>query len=112
MALRGEPGFGVLLETAEASNQVWMKDAGAIVGVVANTILTDHAACSALAVAAFVERGLASMQAGIFARGIARTHEGAVFACRGRLPKTKQRKDLKDIAFRVGRRSQRGAGPF
>ena len=125
VALRGEPGFGVLLETAEASNQVWMKDAGAIVGVVANTILektgaTDHAAMLGVGMAvgamelAFVERGLASMQAGGFDRAAFAQAVGlpeymkalSLLAVgglpKGHVPKTKQRKDLKDIAFRVG----------
>ena len=48
VALRGEEGFDALLETAVEANRTWMKDASAIVGVIASTVLektgeTDHA---------------------------------------------------------------------
>ena len=49
VALRGEEGFDALLNTAVDANHTWMKDAGAIVGVMSSTVLektgeTDHAA--------------------------------------------------------------------
>ena len=79
VALRGEAGFDALLETAVEANRTWMKDAGAIVGVMSSTVLektgeTDHAALLGVGMAvgamelAFTEAGLASMQAGGFDR--------------------------------------------
>lgn len=126
VALRGEAGFDVLLDTAVAANRNWMKDAGAIVGVIANTVLEktgekDHAALLGVGMAvgamelAFVENNLVSMQAGGFDReAFARAvhlpdHMIAVsLLAVGRLPEgqkappTKDRKSLHDIAFKVG----------
>lgn len=79
VALRGESLFEELLNTAVPANQSWMKDAGAIVGVMASTVLEktgeiDHAALFGVGMAvgamelAFTEAGLASMQAGGFDR--------------------------------------------
>lgn len=126
IALRGEDSFEVLLNTAVEANRNWMKDAGAIVGVIANTVLEktgekDHAALLGVGMAvgvmelAFVENGLVSMQAGGFDRDAFAAavelpnHMAAVsLLAVGRLPQgqkapsTKERKALKDIAFRVG----------
>lgn len=126
VALRGEVGFEVLLDTAVEANRTWMKDAGAIVGVIANTVLEktgekDHAALLGVGMAvgamelAFVEKGLVSMQAGGFDRNeFARAvhlpdHMVAVsLLAVGRLPegqnapKIKDRKSLQEIAFKVG----------
>ena len=49
VGLKGEAGFDALLGTAVEANRAWMKDAGAIVGVVASGLLEktgepDHAA--------------------------------------------------------------------
>ena len=125
VALRGETGFEALLETAVDANRKWMKDAGAIVGVMASNVLektgeTDHAALLGvgMAVAAmelsFTEKGLASMQVGGFDRGAFKSllqlpsHLVPVsLLAVGRLPEghvtsEKTRKNLRDIAFRVG----------
>ena len=125
VALRGEEAFDALLETAVEANRTWMKDAGAIVGVMASTVLektgeTDHAALLGVGMAvgamelAFTEAGLASMQAGGFDRAAFRELLGlpehivalSLLAV-GRLPEghtapQKARKSLSDIAFRVG----------
>ncbi|MAV51981.1 MAG: hypothetical protein CL829_04380 [Crocinitomicaceae bacterium] len=125
VALRGEAGFDALLGTANPSNRTWMKDAGAIVGVMSSKILQktgekDHAAMLGVGMAvgamelAFVESGLASMQAGGFDRKafvellqlpdhIAPLSLLAV----GRLPDgqghtAKDRMAMADIAFKVG----------
>lgn len=126
VALRGENGFEALLNTAVEANRNWMKDAGAIVGVIASTVLEktgekDHAALLGVGMAvgamelAFVENGLVSMQAGGFDREAFAAavelpnHMLAVsLLAVGRLPEgqkapaTKDRKALEDIAFRVG----------
>ena len=126
VALRGEAGFDVLLGTAVEANRRWMKDAGAIVGIVASTVLEktgekDHAALLGVGMAvgamelAFVENGLASMQAGGFNREAFASavelpdHMIALsLLAVGRLPEgqcspeTKDRKSLQEIAFKVG----------
>jgi nitroreductase len=79
VAMRGEPAFDALLDTAVEANRAWMQDAGAIVGIMASTVLektgeTDHAAMFGVGMAvgamelALTEAGLASMQAGGFDR--------------------------------------------
>ena len=125
VALRGESAFEGLLDTAVEANRAWMKDAGAIVGVMSSTVLEktgepDHAALLGVGMAvgamehAITEAGLASMQAGGFDRAafkallqlpdhllpvsllaVGRVPEGHV-------PGEKARKSLSDIAFRVG----------
>lgn len=126
VSLRGEPGFETLLKTAVDANQRWMKDAGAIIGVVANTILEktgekDHAALLGTGMAvgamelAFVEQGLASMQVGGFNRdafgnavALPKHMVAVSLLAVGRLPHghkaplSKDRKALRDIAFKVG----------
>lgn len=126
VALRGEAGFQALLNTAVEANHNWMKDAGAIVGIVASTVLEktgekDHAALLGVGMAvgamelAFVENGLVSMQAGGFDRKAFATavelpnHMVAVsLLAVGRLPEgqsspeIKDRKSLEEIAFKVG----------
>ena len=126
VALRGEAEFDALLNTAVEANRTWMKDAGAIVGVMASTVLEktgekDHAALLGVGMAvgamelAFVENGLVSMQAGGFDREVfAATvnmpdHMIAVsLLAVGRLPESqippasKDRKSLEEIAFKVG----------
>ena len=125
VALRGEAGFDALLETAVEANRTWMKDAGAIVGVMSSTVLektgeTDHAALLGVGMAvgamelAFTEAGLASMQAGGFDRAAFRAlldlpdHLLPVSLLavgrvpEGHVPGEKARKSLSDIAFRVG----------
>lgn len=125
VALRGEEGFDALLATAVEANRVWMKDAGAIVGVMASTVLektgeTDHAALLGVGMAvgamelAFAEAGLASMQAGGFDReafkSLNRLPNDMVpvsLLAVGKLPAghvvpDKVRKPIKEMVFRVG----------
>lgn len=126
VALSGEAGFDVLLGTAVEANRRWMKDAGAIVGIVASTVLEktgekDHAALLGVGMAvgamelAFVENGLVSMQAGGFDReafanavGLPDHMIAVSLLAVGRLPEgqsppeTKDRKPLQEIAFKVG----------
>ena len=125
VALRGEAGFDALLETAVEANRTWMKDAGAIVGVMSSTVLEktgepDHAALLGVGMAvgamelAFTESGLASMQAGGFDRSAYKAllhlpdHILPVSLLavgrvpEGHAPGNKARKSLSDIAFRVG----------
>ena len=127
VALRGEQGFDALLNTAVEANRAWMKEAGAIVGVMANTVLEktgapDHAALLGVGMAvgamelALVEKGLASMQAGgfdrsAFAEAVSMPdHMVAIsLLAIGRLPEghvipKKERKDPSDIMFQVGDR--------
>jgi len=124
VALRGEEAFDALLETAVEANRSWMKDAGAIVGVMASTILektgeTDHAALFGVGMAvgamelAFTEAGLASMQAGGFDRAAFRelmalpeTVVPISLLAVGHLPADhetppKQRKALDDLVVRA-----------
>jgi len=124
VALRGEALFEELLHTAVPANQSWMKDAGAIVGVMASTILektgeTDHAALFGVGMAvgamelAFTEAGLASMQAGGFDRAAFRelmalpeTVVPISLLAVGHLPADhetppKQRKALDDLVVRA-----------
>lgn len=125
VALRGEAGFDALLATANPSNRTWMKDAGAIVGVMSSKILQktgekDHAAMLGVGMAvgamelAFVESGLASMQAGGFDRKAfvellqLPVHISPLsLLAVGRLPDgqghtVKDRMAMEDIAFKVG----------
>ena len=125
VALRGEAGFEALLETAVDVNRKWMKDAGAIVGVMASNVLEktgepDHAALLGLGMAvaamelSFTEKGLASMQVGGFDRVAFKillqlpSHLVPVSLLavgrlpEGHMPSDKTRKSIRDIAFRVG----------
>jgi len=125
VALRGEEAFDALLATAVEANRTWMADAGAIIAVLASTILektgeTDHAALLGVGMAvgamelAFTEAGLASMQAGGFDRKACKArldlpdHIMPVsLLAVGRLPvghpiPAKQRKSMDAITFRLG----------
>jgi nitroreductase len=125
VALRGEPAFDELVGTAVEANRAWMEDAGAVVAVLASTVLektgaTDHAALLGVGMAvgamelAFTEAGLASMQAGGFDRAalrkVAKLPDHVLpisLLAVGRLPKghevpKKQRKSLSDVVFRLG----------
>ena len=127
VGLKGEAGFDALLDTAVEANRTWMKDAGAIVGVVASGVLEktgepDHAAMYGVGMAVnameftFVEQGLTSMQAGGFDRkafgelaGLPAHHTPIALlavghAPAGHTPNPKVRKDLHDIVFKVGER--------
>ncbi|MGB1364441.1 MAG: nitroreductase family protein [Flavobacteriales bacterium] len=127
VGLKGEAGFDALLHTAVEANRTWMKDAGAIVGVVASGVLEktgepDHAAMYSVGMAVnameftFVEQGLTSMQAGGFDRkafgelaGLPAHHTPIAllavgYAPDGHTPNPKVRKDLHDIVFKVGER--------
>ncbi|MDA0728989.1 MAG: nitroreductase family protein [Bacteroidetes bacterium] len=125
VGLRGEPGFEAMLQTAVTANQSWMADAGAIIAVLASTVLektgeTDHAALLGVGMAvgamelAFTEAGLASMQAGGFDRkecAVRLNLPGHILPVSllavGRLPvghqiPAKQRKSTEAIVFNVG----------
>ena len=127
VGLKGEAGFDALLDTAVEANRAWMKDAGAIVGVVASGVLEktgehDYAAMYGVGMAVnameftFVEQGLTSMQAGGFDRkafselaGLPGHHTPIALlavghATEGHTPSPKVRKDLYDIVFKVGER--------
>jgi nitroreductase len=116
VALRGEEAFDALLATAVEANRTWMADAGAIIAVLASTILektgeTDHAALLGVGMAV---AGLASMQAGGFDRKACKARLDlpehilpVSLLAVGRLPvghpiPAKQRKSMEAIAFRLG----------
>jgi len=126
VAHRGEPEFDALLDTAVEANRTWMQDAGAIVGIMASTVLektgeTDHAAMFGVGMAvgamelALTEAGLASMQAGGFDRkafaallGLDGTVVPISLLAIGRLPEGhevpgKNRKSLSELLLSVTR---------
>lgn len=127
VAMRGDSAFDALLQTAVEANRTWMQDAGAIVGIMASTMLektgeTDHAAMFGVGMAvgamelALTEAGLASMQAGGFDRSAFREllnlddHIVPIsLLAIGNLPSghvipNKQRKPLEDILLEMGNR--------